>query len=99
MYKSLKIDNGEAICTKTAMALSACDAIVRHLSQAKLFQAIMNSKSITSIMVQTVCVGLGEMDDMLLKKVEELTLYLIELRKENVEQAKEINELKLKLDR
>jgi hypothetical protein len=28
-------------------------------------------------------VGLGEMDDMLLRKVEELTLYVIELRKEN----------------
>ncbi len=30
-------------------------------------------------------VGLGEMDNMLLKKVEELTLYVIELKKENEE--------------
>jgi len=30
-------------------------------------------------------VGLGEMDDMLLRKVEELTLYVIELKKENEE--------------
>ncbi|MCG8309082.1 MAG: hypothetical protein MI975_16945 [Cytophagales bacterium] len=30
-------------------------------------------------------VGLGEMDDMLLRKIEELTLYVIELKKENEE--------------
>ncbi len=34
-------------------------------------------------------VGLGEMDDMLLRKIEELTLYIIELKKEN----KELKEL------
>ncbi len=42
-------------------------------------------------------VGLGEMDNMLLKKVEELTLYVIELKKENEElkaRDKEIDELK-----
>ena len=42
-------------------------------------------------------VGLGEMDDMLLRKVEELTLYVIELKKENEllkARDKEINELK-----
>ena len=42
-------------------------------------------------------VGLGEMDDMLLRKVEELTLYVIELKKENEElkaKDKEIDELK-----
>ena len=35
-------------------------------------------------------VGLGEMDDMLLRKVEELTLYVIELKKENEELAKKV---------
>ena len=44
-------------------------------------------------------IALGEMDDMLLRKVEELTLYVIELKKENEAQSKEINELKSKLDR
>ncbi len=43
-------------------------------------------------------VGLGEMDNMLLRKVEELTLYVIELKKENEElkaKDKEIDELKV----
>jgi hypothetical protein len=39
-------------------------------------------------------VGLGEMDDMLLRKVEELTLYVIELKKENLEMKTEIRNLK-----
>jgi hypothetical protein len=43
-------------------------------------------------------VGLGEMDDMLLRKIEELTLYVIELKKENENQAIEIQELKTKLN-
>jgi hypothetical protein len=51
-------------------------------------------------------VGLGEMDDMLLRKVEELTLYMInqenrmvELEKKNEQQAQEIQELKNKLSK
>ena len=39
-------------------------------------------------------VGLGEMDDMLLRKVEELTLYVIELKKSDDQKAKMIYELK-----
>lgn len=37
---------------------------------------------------------LGEMDKKLLQKIEELTLYLIELKKENQQMKKEITELK-----
>jgi|GEM_PF-751529 len=37
---------------------------------------------------------IGEMNRLLLKKVEEITLYLIELKKENQEMKKEIEELK-----
>jgi hypothetical protein len=37
---------------------------------------------------------LGQMDAKLLQKIEELTLYMIELKKENVAQAKEIESLK-----
>ncbi len=48
-------------------------------------------------------VGLGEMDDMLLRKVEELTLYVIELKRENEElklkdKAKEIEIEELKAE-
>jgi hypothetical protein len=39
-------------------------------------------------------VGLGEMDDMLLRKVEELTLYVIELKKADDHKSKVIEELK-----
>ncbi len=41
-------------------------------------------------------IGLGEMDNMLLRKVEELTLYVIELKKENEElkqQSKRVDQL------
>jgi hypothetical protein len=47
--------------------------------------------------VQQDGVNLGEMQTKLLQKVEELTLYVIELKKENVEQSKENAELKQKL--
>ena len=57
-------------------------------------QAIMCIKTIKSIMVQIIGVGLGEMDDMLLQKIEELTLYVIELKKENEEMKLEISVLK-----
>lgn len=40
--------------------------------------------------------NLSEMDAMLLEKIEELTLYLIDLKEENEELRKEINSLKLK---
>jgi hypothetical protein len=39
-------------------------------------------------------INLGEMDAILLKKIEELTLYVIELKKENMEMKQEIGELK-----
>ncbi|WP_461639598.1 hypothetical protein [Labilibaculum euxinus] len=38
-------------------------------------------------------VGLAEMNKLLLQKVEELTLYIIEMKKENVKQQKEIEKL------
>jgi hypothetical protein len=38
-------------------------------------------------------INLGEMKMMLLKKVEELTLYVIELKLENEKQAAQINQL------
>ena len=39
-------------------------------------------------------VQLGEMNMLLLKKIEELTLYVIELKEENEKQQQEINRLK-----
>ena len=44
-------------------------------------------------------VQLGEMNMLLLKKVEELTLYLIEQQRENKKQSEEIRELKLLVKR
>jgi len=38
-------------------------------------------------------IALGDMNKLLLKKIEELTLYLIEMKKENISQQKQINEL------
>ena len=48
---------------------------------------IMSIQNIPSIPVQT-------MDDMLLRKVEKLTLYVIELKKENEEMKSKIENLK-----
>lgn len=42
-------------------------------------------------------VNVGEMNALLLKKVEELTLYIIEQQKQNIEQQKQIDELKATL--
>jgi len=39
-------------------------------------------------------VELGEMNKLLLKKIEELTLYVIELKKENLDQQKQLDQLK-----
>jgi uncharacterized protein YaiE (UPF0345 family) len=39
-------------------------------------------------------VELGEMNKLLLKKIEELTLYVIELKKESIEQQKQLDQLK-----
>jgi hypothetical protein len=39
-------------------------------------------------------VDLGKMDALLLQKIEELTLYMIELKKSNEQLRKELNELK-----
>ena len=38
-------------------------------------------------------IALGDMNKLLLKKIEELTLYLIEMKKENISQQKQINDL------
>jgi len=40
--------------------------------------------------------SMGEMQNKLLQKIEELTLYVIELKKENLQQDKRINELEAK---
>ncbi|MBI2275708.1 MAG: hypothetical protein HYU70_18090 [Bacteroidetes bacterium] len=39
-------------------------------------------------------ISVGDNQALLLKKIEELTLYVIELKRENIEQQKEINQLK-----
>jgi hypothetical protein len=41
---------------------------------------------------------LGEMNMLLLKKVEELTLYMIEMKKENVEQRRQIENQQMEID-
>jgi len=41
-------------------------------------------------------VALGEMNKLLLKKIEELTLYVIELKKESIMQQKQLDQLKKK---
>jgi hypothetical protein len=41
-------------------------------------------------------ISLGEMNAKLLQKIEELTLYLIEIKKENAEMKKEMKKLKRK---
>jgi len=43
-------------------------------------------------------IGLGEMDRKLLQKIEELTLYVIELKKENQQQALELMQIKIQLE-
>ncbi|MBA4260119.1 MAG: hypothetical protein C0446_13225 [Chitinophaga sp.] len=46
--------------------------------------------------VQSKGINVGETQALLLKKIEELTLYVIELKKENLTQQQEINDLKKK---
>ena len=43
-------------------------------------------------------INLGEMNGILLKKIEELTLYMIEQQKMMENQQKEIEELKMRID-
>lgn len=53
----------------------------------------------TAVEVKASGIDLGEMNAKLLQKIEELTLYLIELKKENFEMSRSVQGLNVKIDR
>ena len=83
---------------KTADFVFAPDYRLRPLAEVEQF--IAANKHLPEIapaneMIQN-GVNMGEFQIQLLQKIEELTLYVIELKKENEAQQKEIEELKIK---
>ncbi len=100
MYKVAIIENDRVLCMNNGMIDSACgQTSARQVSQMEymLLQAIMYIKTIILIMVQTIGVGLGEMDNMLLRKVEELTLYMLQQQKIIEKQNDRIQDLEDKI--
>jgi len=80
--------------------LSSLEEIKNYIDQNKHLPEVPSAKEMEKNGIQ-----LGEMNMLLLKKIEELTLYVIELKNENVQQNKinerqqeEIGELKKTLD-
>ena len=69
--------------------LPTLDYIKTYIDQNKHLPEVPSGKE-----METNGVNLGEMNMILLKKIEELTLYVIELKKENVEMKDEIKNLK-----
>jgi hypothetical protein len=69
--------------------LASLEDIETYIDQNKHLPDVPSAKEMEKNGVQ-----LGEMNMLLLKKIEELTLYVIELKKENEEQNKQIKELK-----
>ncbi|HTH56907.1 MAG TPA: hypothetical protein VL728_12745 [Cyclobacteriaceae bacterium] len=69
--------------------LTPLDEIKNYIDQNKHLPEVPSAKEMEKNGVQ-----LGEMNMILLKKIEELTLYVIELKKENEAQNKTIDELK-----
>jgi len=69
--------------------LTSLEEIKNYIDQNKHLPEVPSAKEMEKNGVQ-----LGEMNMLLLKKIEELTLYVIELKKENVIQQMEIEKLK-----
>ncbi|MEL4307261.1 hypothetical protein [Joostella sp. CR20] len=69
--------------------LPTLDEVERHIQEKGHLQDIPSAKE-----VEQNGIHLGEMNAKLLQKIEELTLYVIELKKQNDLQQKEINKLK-----
>ncbi|TXN36138.1 hypothetical protein FVB32_16400 [Flagellimonas hymeniacidonis] len=71
--------------------LPSLEEIQKHIKEKGHLPNIPSAKEVEENGIQ-----LGEMNRLLLEKIEELTLYLLELKKENQNQQKEIEQLKLK---
>jgi len=67
------------------------DEIKNYIDQNKHLPEVPSAKEMEKNGIQ-----LGEMNMLLLKKIEELTLYTIEMNKKMEEMKKEINDLKSK---
>ena len=73
--------------------LTSLDEIKNYIDQNKHLPEVPSAKEMEKNGVQ-----LGEMNMLLLKKIEELTLYVIELKKENEKQQNHINALESKIE-
>jgi hypothetical protein len=74
---------------KKNYSLKSLDELEKYISANKHLPGIPTASE-----VQSIGVNVGDMETKLLEKIEELTLYVLELKKENQQQQKEINKLK-----
>ncbi len=73
--------------------LSPLDSIKTYIDKNKHLPEVPSAKE-----MEKNGVNLGEMNMLLLKKIEELTLYVIELKKENAEEKEEIKRIKIEVN-
>lgn len=92
--QEVKVENGNwpDYVFEKSYALSPLEEIEKHIQQNGHLPGIPSAAE-----VKANGIDLGEMNAKLLKKIEELTLYMIDLKKENDTQRKEIIEIQSRL--
>ena len=76
---------------KKEYALPTLEEVEKHIAEKGHLENIPNEEEVLKNGI-----NLGEMNAKLLQKIEEMTLYMIEMKKENQKMKKDITELKLK---
>ncbi|MGS2741648.1 hypothetical protein [Sinomicrobium sp. M5D2P17] len=88
--KEIKVETGWSdFVFEDSYNLPTLEEVEQHIKEKGHLKDIPSAKE-----VEENGIFLGEMDAKLLQKIEELTLYMIELKKENQQLRKEIDELK-----
>ncbi|MGS2741703.1 hypothetical protein [Sinomicrobium sp. M5D2P17] len=88
--KEIKVETGWSdFVFEEHYALPTLEEVEQHIKEKGHLKDIPSAKE-----VEANGIFLGEMDAKLLQKIEELTLYMIELKKENQQLRKEMDELK-----
>ncbi len=90
--EEIKVETGWAdYVFKEEYDLPTLEEVEKHIKEKGHLINIPSAKEVAKNGIQ-----LGEMNKLLLEKIEELTLYVIELKKENESQQQEIEQLKTK---